>query len=1046
MENSPIEIAYYKTYSFGIPSNYYSMWGYLDSFFGLNDFSAIFLQRIISMLLLLNSSFLLTGIFFRVNSESTIPSSYFLTLQVVISLLLSFNPLLTFIYPYFGFSYIAFMNFAIYLSLCALISKNRFVDMKVIIPILGAGFFLTLAIIVYPLILVFYVTILLSIGLPVALYIKKKMRFALITLFTLVIYSLSAPSIYSLFEAVAAGETFSYNGIAHVFNLVYYIPYITLPQVSNILYSLTGLNSIAFPNSLYLMAILIIVLLLIIVMLFLFSNNKIFISFLLLAFSIILLLNLDFSGHSIVENFVIYSITRHILTFNHYGSLMTVFDGNREMLFLFWYVFSAIIATSVSSFKFNTKIAGKSKKILTETIKFSPIPVIVVLLILLIPIGSSSIPSIQQTPSFNYTESFPYYNQFLFTQNTTNFGNAWVFPPAYVTEPLGNDYPLLIETLQAQSSPFFKQIDGDLPPSTTLVNPSDPTLYGISSPKIGEYKLIRNFNESNVIAGYPVFVIGSFGTFNNLVQETASEIIPNSTRTLSMQPVLGGMNNSPMPNYYLDSLNSSTFMSISFQMKMNGSQVYANNGGFMVGIDSNSSTSGYGTGNSFVGLGISYDNGAYSYFLSAYSGFPQNFTGWNIDVEFTNSDRWESLAFLTYEGRNLALNFSIIETRVGSMYFIYVNIDDKWYYINSYNTFQQEALTFQEYRQRTKNISLNVSYSLIKVGGSIPLLPIMYDTPFGDGKSFLSSLNTSSYVVFGKNYDIQDLIFSYLAYNSNASITIPSAYAINYPQKGWFQVFPSNDPQGAYYAESINPSILPIQVGYGPSVGYAESILDNSSFQVPLKRTVSSGDTVAMNILYSPMGGILKLNFGNSSYRIDTFSNTSYFKWVYFNSTCKFSAMSVENVRGIQSINLILSFPSVDFSKSAAVIGRSLEGKNIIREDGKTLKLSEGNIPSPSGQFDYNQMENKISVGNASSNFALLLPYLEPSSYSVTAEGAQVSLEPFWGSIVGVFVHCENSRTIHIKMTAGSFYSGIQVYLSPFAISLIVLIERLRKK
>ncbi|MEM3490208.1 MAG: hypothetical protein QXO75_11225, partial [Nitrososphaerota archaeon] len=423
MENSPIEIAYYKTYSFGIPSNYYSMWGYLDSFFGLNDFSAIFLQRIISMLLLLNSSFLLTGIFFRINSESTIPSSYSLTLQVVISLLLTFNPLLTFIYPYFGFSYIAFMNFAIYLSLCALISKNRFVDMKVIIPILGAGFFLTLAIIVYPLILVFYVTILLSIGLPVALYIKKKNRFALITLFTLVICSLSMPSIYSLFEAVAGGATFSYNGI-HVFNLIYYPYGITGPSVSNMLYSLTGLNSLAFPNSLFLMAILIIVLLLIIVMLFLFSNNKIFISFLLLAFSIILLLNLDFSGHSIVENFVIYSITRHILTFNHYGSLMTVFDGNREMLFLFWYVFSAIIATSVSSFKFNTKIARKSKNILTETIKFSPIPVIVVLLILLIPIGSSSIPSIQQTPSFNYTESFPYYNQFLFTQNTTNFGNA----------------------------------------------------------------------------------------------------------------------------------------------------------------------------------------------------------------------------------------------------------------------------------------------------------------------------------------------------------------------------------------------------------------------------------------------------------------------------------------------------------------------------------------------------------------------------------------------------------------------------------------------
>ncbi|MEM3193100.1 MAG: hypothetical protein QW292_13650, partial [Candidatus Parvarchaeota archaeon] len=377
MANSPIEIAYYKTYSFGIPSNYYSMWGYVDLFFGINALSAQFLQKIVSMLLLLNSSFLLTGIFFRINSEGMIPSSYSLTLQVVISLLLSFNPLLTFIYPKFGFSYIAFMNFAIYLSLYALVSKSRFLDMKVVFPILGAGFFLTIGIIQYPLILVFYVTIFLAVGVPVASYLKKKIRFALITLFTLVIYSLSMPSIYSLFELVSKGGTFSYSSM-HVFNLVYYTYGITAPQMSNILYSMTGLNSVFFQSTLFQMAILILVLLLTIAILFLFSKNKRLISFLLLSFSIILLLNLDFSGHSLVEAFVVYSITSHILTFNHYGSLLTVFDGNREMLFLFWYVVTAIIAVSVSSVEFIPKTSRKSRNVLTESLRLSPIALIIV--------------------------------------------------------------------------------------------------------------------------------------------------------------------------------------------------------------------------------------------------------------------------------------------------------------------------------------------------------------------------------------------------------------------------------------------------------------------------------------------------------------------------------------------------------------------------------------------------------------------------------------------------------------------------------------------
>ena len=143
--NSPLEITYFKAYSFGAASNYYSAWGYFDLFLKLNAYSAFFIQRIVSMILLLNSSFLIMHF---ISSRLINTTSYPIYTQVsdfLLSLLLSFNPLLSFIYPYFGFSYFAFMNIAIFCSLSALSYLSLKNLEKTIIYLIVGGFFLTIS-------------------------------------------------------------------------------------------------------------------------------------------------------------------------------------------------------------------------------------------------------------------------------------------------------------------------------------------------------------------------------------------------------------------------------------------------------------------------------------------------------------------------------------------------------------------------------------------------------------------------------------------------------------------------------------------------------------------------------------------------------------------------------------------------------------------------------------------------------------------------------------------------------------------------------------
>ena len=312
-----------------------------------------------------------------------------------------------------------------------------------------------------------------------------------------------------------------------------------------------------------------------------------------------------------------------------------------------------------------------------------------------------------------------------------------------------------------------------------------------------------------------------------------------------------------IPQPFITPLNSTILLSITFNVSIKGTSALFNKGAIDIGIDSNASAKGgYGEANHASVLGLSYGSSQFSSTLSSYSGFEQNGTGWIIVPSFTNSNRWISDAAFLERSNDLNLTFKMEEAKISNNYYVFIGIFGKWFSFSAENMFPQQYLTLQEYACRTSNISVSAHVTDYRIENpSSPLLPIFYDSPFQSTSSLTNSIKNSGVVIFGNNYNTRDLVFSYLSLNASSSPVLPSAYAIDYPQKGWYQVFSSNDPQGAYYDENIYPDELPTETGYGPGIGFAESVLNNSSMVIPLSKKLNSQDIIGMNILFSPMGG-----------------------------------------------------------------------------------------------------------------------------------------------------------------------------------------------
>ena len=162
-----------------------------------------------------------------------------------VSLLISFNPLYMFLYPTFGVSYLAFMNFSLYFLLRALIGSES--KISIFLSLLAGAFFLSYGAVLYPLILFFYVLLFVFLGFPLAVYIKKKLKYVVIFLVEILLYFISSTTyLFPLLTATVGTSSISGATTAfHVTNLIFYYDAFNHSALSAI-YSLAGLNSVYY--------------------------------------------------------------------------------------------------------------------------------------------------------------------------------------------------------------------------------------------------------------------------------------------------------------------------------------------------------------------------------------------------------------------------------------------------------------------------------------------------------------------------------------------------------------------------------------------------------------------------------------------------------------------------------------------------------------------------------------------------------------------------------------------------------------------------------
>jgi len=290
-----------------------------------------------------------------------------------------------------------------------------------------------------------------------------------------------------------------------------------------------------------------------------------------------------------------------------------------------------------------------------------------------------------------------------------------------------------------------------------------------------------------------------------------------------------------------------------------------------------------------------------------------------------------------------------------------------------------------------------------------------------------------------------------MAINSPSSAVLPSAYAIDYPQNGWFQVFSGNDPQGAYYSENVIPYELPIQIGYGPGVGFAESVKNNSNLTVPLSSQVGSNGIVGINMLYSPMGGEIRINIGSEEYNLSTFSgNGSYFKWIMLNAPEGSKNIKFQNLNGVQSINMILETSLNTYEEAQTEIQKLTNGKLIIELGHSSQEIGSGmENTTIRGNFDLNAEQNVIFVSGLNSpSLALLLPTGYPMVYrpNISNSNGSVTYLPFWGSFAGLIINNITRGETLIKVVNQSYYTGAYVYWPIIAIGIIYLYKGRKMK
>ena len=190
----------------------------------------------------------------------------------------------------------------------------------------------------------------------------------------------------------------------------------------------------------------------------------------------------------------------------------------------------------------------------------------------------------------------------------------------------------------------------------------------------------------------------------------------------------------------------------------------------------------------------------------------------------------------------------------------------------------------------------------------------------------------------------------------------------------------------------------------------------------------------------------MKVYDGSGQSTIDTFnSNGTYFRWVSINGTANSSQLKLENVYGVQSVNLIVISTEKSYESAFETINGLLNGKQIFSQEERPQIVGSGiNVY---GTFDLNAQSDVIlATGLKDKSNLLLLPTLYPLSYSISASSGSISYVPVWGAFTGLLIDNATDPSIVVKITNGSYYSGEEIYSPLILMAAIYIFYSYRKR
>ena len=782
---------------------------------------------------------------------------------------------------------------------------------------------------------------------------------------------------------------------------------------------------------------------------------KIKISYLLIVLFIVIILSLPYSGDiPIIGMLLLYLISNHIVTYNNFGEILSLFDANRFLLFLYWFIISATLAFTLYFLvifeKENDTIRNSHSRGLVKgnKIDFMLIVTVACIIILLLASFSASngpynyLDMYKSSPTYSYAiEHNSSYNRILFYQNVNEFYPGNFYPSYMEMQADTPDKPMYFNFLNMESSPIVVPMLNTMPPAAFVYLGGTEGFLNGKSLANGYYE-IENSN-ANATVGYPVFVIGSQYTFDqyvfhNYYNRTNTTLLNSKTNLVENY---GRFSYYSIPPYYIKALGSEGG-TIEINIDIHILSPIQNGTGYTFGFSNQSLYWPQGYNGPSVGIGV-LNRSTSSVLLGSGNPIINDFN--YIDyLSIGNAFSYALGNIIPFLGNNTG-NISIIfYNSSGNGIYGFIDYGGQWYQSSSSIPLSQIKYFYsQAYLDSPSGISYNATISnLTRNKGYENLIPIFYDSPFGNDNVLINSIKYSDQIVEGENYPLSDIVGSFLVNSHNSTLINPSAYSIQRQQDGWYQVFTDGAAQSSFTSEYIPPVLDPPVFGYSAYTGFAQCIVENSTFTVPTGGYYSGNEYLDMNMLFSPAGGILSVDAGNKQYFINTRSNSSYYKWVGINVSGNVKNLKIKDVTGIQSINQIvltnLSTYNYFYRLSSSLL-RNYRFSHLS-------SLPQISIISTLYKTSPVVYAANIALGHRT-NASIIIEYSNPTYYGFLEQSTNSSsfLLPSWASFPAVMIH-NITRNFVLTMfyePVAAYYSGYLPYVEiqgvwiPFLISFI---------